>query len=55
MTYFIKENKEEDFVQVYEESDIYKGWKIVRQTYDIDKFNRMERHIYDRSYIYESN
>lgn len=53
MSYWIKENKKEDYVQVYEKLDAHKGWKSVLKTYDIDKFNREERHKFDPNYIYD--
>lgn len=44
MMYWIMENKEEDFVQVYEESSRWRGWRIIYQTYGLKKFNENDRH-----------
>lgn|GEM_PF-3196297 len=44
--YMIMEDKSRDMIQVYEESEIHKGWKIILQTYGIEKFNKEERHKY---------
>ncbi len=44
--YWIREYEHEDLVQVYEESELYNGWKIVLQMHGIQKFNEMYRHNY---------
>lgn len=44
--YWIREFKGEDFVQVYQESSLWNGWKIIYQTYGIKDFNESKKYLF---------